>query len=138
MFGGMIFHLWVKTGREQELKSGDLKEYGEGKENPQSSLHSPPISKPRPHKPYASPSVWCTMGPKSHWLLHTSSPSPCLETLVQSPSRPSPMAMMTAASPKRGVAAPTWSGSRWLAQKPWRSEERRVGKECRSRWSPYH
>src|SRR5204863_4818634 len=25
-----------------------------------------------------------------------------------------------------------------LARKPWRSEERRVGKECRSRWSPYH
>src|SRR2546422_11320835 len=24
---------------------------------------------------------------------------------------------------------------RWLAE---RSEERRVGKECRSRWSPYH
>ena len=23
----------------------------------------------------------------------------------------------------------------WLR---WRSEERRVGKECRSRWSPYH
>ena len=22
--------------------------------------------------------------------------------------------------------------------KTWRSEERRVGKECRSRWSPYH
>ena len=22
--------------------------------------------------------------------------------------------------------------------KSWRSEERRVGKECRSRWSPYH
>ena len=22
--------------------------------------------------------------------------------------------------------------------KYWRSEERRVGKECRSRWSPYH
>ena len=21
---------------------------------------------------------------------------------------------------------------------PWRSKERRVGKECRSRWSPYH
>src|SRR3712207_9394049 len=21
---------------------------------------------------------------------------------------------------------------------PWRSEERRVGKECRSRWSPHH
>ena len=24
------------------------------------------------------------------------------------------------------------------SKKPWRSEERRVGKECRSRWSPYH
>src|SRR5258706_8942619 len=24
------------------------------------------------------------------------------------------------------------------SRKPWRSEERRVGKECRSRWSPYH
>ena len=23
-------------------------------------------------------------------------------------------------------------------RKRWRSEERRVGKECRSRWSPYH
>ena len=23
-------------------------------------------------------------------------------------------------------------------RKQWRSEERRVGKECRSRWSPYH
>ena len=23
-------------------------------------------------------------------------------------------------------------------QQPMRSEERRVGKECRSRWSPYH
>ena len=25
-----------------------------------------------------------------------------------------------------------------LAQRTTRSEERRVGKECRSRWSPYH
>ena len=25
-----------------------------------------------------------------------------------------------------------------LSPKPHRSEERRVGKECRSRWSPYH
>src|SRR3712207_2564450 len=25
-----------------------------------------------------------------------------------------------------------------LPEKPARSEERRVGKECRSRWSPYH
>ena len=26
----------------------------------------------------------------------------------------------------------------WLAKNADRSEERRVGKECRSRWSPYH
>ena len=26
----------------------------------------------------------------------------------------------------------------FLAEKAGRSEERRVGKECRSRWSPYH
>ena len=26
----------------------------------------------------------------------------------------------------------------WLPQEHRRSEERRVGKECRSRWSPYH
>ena len=25
-----------------------------------------------------------------------------------------------------------------LPEKEFRSEERRVGKECRSRWSPYH
>ena len=25
-----------------------------------------------------------------------------------------------------------------ISPQPWRSEERRVGKECRSRWSPYH
>jgi len=25
-----------------------------------------------------------------------------------------------------------------LGEDSWRSEERRVGKECRSRWSPYH
>src|SRR2546430_2979033 len=30
-----------------------------------------------------------------------------------------------------------WDGSAWQAVEE-RSEERRVGKECRSRWSPYH
>ena len=29
-------------------------------------------------------------------------------------------------------------GSFQTERKSWRSEERRVGKECRSRWSPYH
>ena len=28
--------------------------------------------------------------------------------------------------------------SQWLTSFLYRSEERRVGKECRSRWSPYH
>ena len=32
-----------------------------------------------------------------------------------------------------GVLARTTNGGL-----DWRSEERRVGKECRSRWSPYH
>ena len=27
---------------------------------------------------------------------------------------------------------------KYIIKKPERSEERRVGKECRSRWSPYH
>ena len=27
---------------------------------------------------------------------------------------------------------------RYKLETKWRSEERRVGKECRSRWSPYH
>src|SRR2546425_733431 len=30
------------------------------------------------------------------------------------------------------------SWARVIIEKPFRSEERRVGKECRSRWSPYH
>ena len=34
------------------------------------------------------------------------------------------------------TVAPVWDGNEtWLVL---RSEERRVGKECRSRWSPYH
>ena len=29
-------------------------------------------------------------------------------------------------------------GNQYIGVQRWRSEERRVGKECRSRWSPYH
>ena len=40
------------------------------------------------------------------------------------------------------LAGPTGSGKttllKWLSENLNRSEERRVGKECRSRWSPYH
>src|SRR3712207_6848910 len=38
--------------------------------------------------------------------------------------------------PGRGLCAPGWSLARLY--RSFRSEERRVGKECRSRWSPYH
>ena len=31
-----------------------------------------------------------------------------------------------------------WAVTRLIQNQLWRSEERRVGKECRSRWSPYH
>ena len=33
---------------------------------------------------------------------------------------------------------PRWDGLFRMARAQARSEERRVGKECRSRWSPYH
>src|SRR3712207_5722307 len=36
--------------------------------------------------------------------------------------------------PDIGVDLRSWPGGQVF----WRSEERRVGKECRSRWSPYH
>src|SRR5258708_37711837 len=37
-----------------------------------------------------------------------------------------------------GVALSGISGLLAVLIESWRSEERRVGKECRSRWSPYH
>src|SRR5574337_2133720 len=38
---------------------------------------------------------------------------------------------------QRREPEPLWAG--WESAGEWeRSEERRVGKECRSRWSPYH
>src|ERR1039458_9340686 len=39
---------------------------------------------------------------------------------------------------KSHVLVYTGLGLQDLLQEPERSEERRVGKECRSRWSPYH
>ena len=36
------------------------------------------------------------------------------------------------------VAAQNFTAETKATRKPMRSEERRVGKECRSRWSPYH
>src|SRR2546421_8845318 len=40
---------------------------------------------------------------------------------------------------RTNAGAVGWVDSRQLMEPAlWRSEERRVGKECRSRWSPYH
>ena len=36
------------------------------------------------------------------------------------------------------IDATTAKGNERIRVNPKRSEERRVGKECRSRWSPYH
>ena len=38
----------------------------------------------------------------------------------------------------RNGAAPTYKNEGVAYEHVIRSEERRVGKECRSRWSPYH
>ena len=38
----------------------------------------------------------------------------------------------------KGGVVEEFSGKLLVQQEPDRSEERRVGKECRSRWSPYH
>ena len=53
------------------------------------------------------------------------------------------LAMMMAAPPKRPDAEESRRAYVYFKPQPgtvlmWRSEERRVGKECRSRWSPYH
>src|SRR3712207_8919608 len=39
---------------------------------------------------------------------------------------------------RRIITAATYPGRTGLPGAAGRSEERRVGKECRSRWSPYH
>ena len=39
---------------------------------------------------------------------------------------------------QRVLAADTLTGDKVVNRQKERSEERRVGKECRSRWSPYH
>src|SRR5258707_9260421 len=52
---------------------------------------------------------------------------PCRCSTTTSPSRK-----------QRSRAPPVPSSSTCWTHTPARSEERRVGKECRSRWSPYH
>src|SRR6185369_17579727 len=47
-----------------------------------------------------------------------------------------PVAVLAVASITR--LSPSTRMCNWSRGTPGRSEERRVGKECRSRWSPYH
>src|SRR5256885_16994298 len=57
-----------------------------------------------------------------------------------SPERPA-MGRMDGTPARSTRARGSWrrsACSRPVTERPWRSEERRVGKECRSRWSPYH
>ena len=56
------------------------------------------------------------------WL-YTIATNTCLNAIAKRPKRVLPVDYAPATDPHSG---------------PGRSEERRVGKECRSRWSPYH
>src|SRR2546422_515386 len=64
-------------------------------------------------------------------------------TGVQTCALPISSSTEPAASPARGtlrpqLATPEARGKKEFEKCASRSEERRVGKECRSRWSPYH
>ena len=63
-------------------------------------------------------------------------------TINQVKSLPFPNELVAAPRGSRIAYALNEEGKRnvWVAEGPQykRSEERRVGKECRSRWSPYH
>ena len=62
-----------------------------------------------------------------------------LKKLRNTPSlRRLPIIMVTAKSSELDTVRGLDCGADDYITKPFRSEERRVGKECRSRWSPYH
>ena len=48
------------------------------------------------------------------------------------------LSLVTIAAAWSGYAAAVWGTESRFELAQARSEERRVGKECRSRWSPYH
>src|SRR5258708_40294112 len=65
-----------------------------------------------------------------------------LKVALQDLREDSESGRLTAASgevKRKGVPKWVWAAAAaCVALAAWRSEERRVGKECRSRWSPYH
>src|SRR3989441_12558066 len=48
------------------------------------------------------------------------------------------LALLHGVKPSEVSIVPVGAGNTFIAAMQQRSEERRVGKECRSRWSPYH
>src|SRR2546426_10026060 len=62
--------------------------------------------------------------------------------IVRQTSGKLPLSTVTTGSPDQDFVTALMYERRysllWEQGTRWRSEERRVGKECRSRWSPYH
>ena len=59
------------------------------------------------------------------------------EYVIERPDTPAPWVNYLG-SPEYGAIISNNAGGYSFAKSGARSEERRVGKECRSRWSPYH
>src|SRR5205823_7509866 len=59
-----------------------------------------------------------------------------LVTGVQTCALPICATRRRAATARKPASASTRSAARWASTRATRSEERRVGKECRSRWTP--
>src|SRR5260370_37533852 len=59
--------------------------------------------------------------------------------LIGAPDEPLPEGLAGNGAAQSAASTPAGAAkSAKIAEAPARSEERRVGKECRSRWSPYH
>ena len=61
-----------------------------------------------------------------------------VETFVSLPQYQNTDLLLAYVDAKREVETRLLMERAWKDHKKVRSEERRVGKECRSRWSPYH
>ena len=88
---------------------------------------------------FKGPSEFCWVGQKAHLgfsvtaygkKLNEHFSQPSIFTLSQS------SAWLPSGEP--GVSGDFWGSQEGCQGPSRRSEERRVGKECRSRWSPYH
>ena len=72
-------------------------------------------------------------GSALYWALHADSSAPPATAAVAAPELPPLQAQAVARGLGAVAVAPQQPQAAQL-----RSEERRVGKECRSRWSPYN